>query len=63
MTNLSKLKVKIFSDGADVNDMLEQLKNPLIRGFTTNPTLMRKVGISNYKRFALDSLKVINSTK
>ena len=60
MTDLSKLKVKIFSDGADLDDMLEQLKNPLIRGFTTNPTLMRKVGILNYKDFALDVLKMIN---
>ena len=53
---MEKLKVKIFADGADRGGMLEMYRNPLIRGMTTNPTLMRKAGISDYKEFALDIL-------
>ena len=56
MNPLEKLKVKIFADGADRAGMLEMYCNPLIRGMTTNPTLMRKAGISDYKEFALDIL-------
>lgn len=51
--------VKIFADGADKKTMLEAYNNPLIYGLTTNPTLMRKVGISNYKEFAIDILSEI----
>lgn len=47
-----KLKVKVFADGADMAAMLEMYKNPLVRGFTTNPSLMRKAGISDYQGFA-----------
>lgn len=46
----------IFADGADKNSILELNKNPLIQGFTTNPTLLRKAGVINYKEFALDLL-------
>jgi len=53
------LKVKLFADGAEKAGMLEMYKNPLIAGFTTNPTLMKKAGISNYKEFARDILSVI----
>ncbi len=53
------LKVKIFADGADKNGMLEMYSNPLIAGFTTNPTLMRKANILQYKDFALDVLSMI----
>ena len=60
MIDLSKLKIKIFADGADIKDMILQLKNPIVRGFTTNPTLMRKAGIINYKKFALEVLKTID---
>lgn len=56
---LSELKVKIFADGADRAGMLEMYRNPLIKGFTTNPTLMRKAGVSDYRTFALDILRVI----
>ena len=59
MHSLGELKVKIFADGADREGMLELYRNPLISGFTTNPTLMRKVGITDYKAFALDILKEI----
>jgi len=53
------MNVKIFADGADKAGMLEMNKNPLISGFTTNPTLMRKAGITDYKVFALDIIKEI----
>ncbi|MFB3892144.1 MAG: transaldolase [Phycisphaerae bacterium] len=60
MPTLSELKIKIFADGADKAGMLEMYKNPLIKGFTTNPTLMRKAGVSDYEAFARDILGVIN---
>lgn len=53
------LQVKIFADGADIKGILEMYQNPWINGFTTNPTLMRKAGISHYKTFALDILSKI----
>ncbi len=53
------LKVKLFADGAEKAGMLEMYKNPLISGFTTNPTLMRKAGITDYKAFSLDILSEI----
>ena len=56
---MKQLKVKLFADGAEKAGMLEMYRNPLISGFTTNPTLMRKAGISNYKAFALDILSLI----
>lgn len=48
----SDLKVKIFADGADLNSMVELYNNPLIKGYTTNPTLMRKAGVEDYSAFA-----------
>ncbi len=59
MTSLADLKVKIFADGADRAGMLELYRNPSIKGFTTNPTLMRNAGITDYEAFARDILKVI----
>ena len=56
---ISDLRVKIFADGADKAGMLRLYANPLIKGFTTNPTLMRKAGIADYQAFALDLLKAI----
>jgi transaldolase len=53
------LKVKIFSDGADRQGMLEMYRNPLIKGFTTNPTLMHKAGVSDYRAFAGEILAAI----
>jgi transaldolase len=53
------LKTKIFADGAEKASMLEMYNNPLISGFTTNPTLMRKAKIKDYKEFAQDILKFI----
>jgi len=53
------LRVKIFADGADKADILRLYGNPAIKGFTTNPTLMRKAGISDYEAFAKDILGTI----
>lgn len=54
-----KLKVKLFADGAGKDGMFEMSKNPLIKGFTTNPTLMKKAGIKNYSSFAKNVLSTI----
>ncbi len=51
--------VKIFADGADLDGILALYKNPLIKGFTTNPTLMRKAGITDYEDFARRLMKAI----
>lgn len=56
---LSDLRVKLFADGADKAGMLEMYAKPYIKGFTTNPTLMRKAGISDYRAFARDVLASI----
>ena len=58
MTNFDG-KIKIFCDGATLPALLEMYKNPRISGFTTNPTLMRKAGITNYEEFAKEVLKNI----
>ena len=58
---LADLKVKIFADGADISTIARLCKNPIIRGFTTNPTLMRKVGITDYRAFALEALGVVGA--
>jgi len=57
--NVADLRVKLFADGAEKKSMLELYANPLIRGFTTNPTLMRKANITDYEAFAHDILTAI----
>jgi transaldolase len=59
MKSLSELKIKIFADGANKTTMLQLYAQSYIRGFTTNPTLMRKAGITDYEGFARDILKAI----
>ena len=59
MKTLNSLRVKIFADGADKAGMLEMYGKPHIRGLTTNPTLMKKAGLKDYKAFARDILTVI----
>ena len=59
MSKVNTLKVKLFADGADLAGMKEMAANPLVKGFTTNPTLMRKAGVADYKAFALEVLKAI----
>jgi len=56
---LEDLRIKVFADGADKNGLLELNRNPLVRGMTTNPTLMRKAGIADYESFAREVLETI----
>jgi transaldolase len=53
------LRVRIFADGADLPVMLEMARQKWIQGFTTNPTLMRKAGVADYRAFAKDVLAAI----
>lgn len=57
--SVDQLRIKIFADGADLQGMLEMNAKSYIQGLTTNPTLMRKAGITNYARFAKSVLKEI----
>src|SRR5437762_12508612 len=59
MKSVSELNVKIFADGADLKGISNLSRNPLIKGFTTNPTLMRKAGIQHYRGFARAVLGII----
>jgi transaldolase len=59
VTSIADLHVKLFADGADLADMLDLYRWPHIRGFTTNPTLMHKAGVRDYRRFARDILAAI----
>ena len=54
------LRIHLYSDGADVRDMVAARAAGLVKGFTTNPTLMRKSGISDYESFARDALKAVS---
>ena len=56
---LTNLRTKIFADGAELDGMLALYRQPHIKGFTTNPTLMRKAGITDYRRFAQQVLAAI----
>jgi transaldolase len=58
---LKDLKVKVYADGADKKGMLELNANPLIQGLTTNPTLMRKAGLTDFEAFARDILQSITA--
>jgi transaldolase len=57
--DLAALSVKLFADGADLDGILSLYRNPLIKGFTTNPTLMRKAGINDYPAFARRLLEAV----
>ena len=59
MKLVSDLKIKIFADGADRGGILEMYGRPFISGFTTNPTLMNKAGIRDYRAFAADILRAV----
>jgi transaldolase len=59
MRAVDELRVKIFADGADKAGMLDMYAKPYIKGFTTNPTLMRKAGVDDFETFARDILKCI----
>jgi len=60
MRLLDDLKVKLYADGADQAGMVEMYRKPHVKGFTTNPTLMRKAGITDYRAFATEILQVIS---
>ncbi len=55
-----KMKVKIFADGADLANIKSLASNKYVRGFTTNPSLMRKAGVVDYQTFAKDVQNIIN---
>jgi len=59
--DLKNLQVKIFADGANLRDIIEMNENPLIKGLTTNPTLMKKAGVKNYKEFAEEVLSIVKT--
>jgi transaldolase len=59
LKKIEELKVKIFADGADKSGMLEMYSKPFIKGLTTNPTLMKKAGITDYRAFCKDILTSI----
>jgi transaldolase len=56
---VTHLRTKIFADGAELDGMLALYRQPFIKGFTTNPTLMRKAGITDYRAFAKEVLRAI----
>jgi len=58
--NLNELKIKLFADGADISTMKEVYQAGLVKGFTTNPTLMKKAGVTNYETFARTVLTEIS---
>ena len=58
---VKKFKIKIFADGADFNSIKRLNSKKFISGFTTNPSLMKKAGIKNYKKFALSILKFVKT--
>jgi transaldolase len=60
MITTDTLKVKIFADGADKESIEQLVSNPLIEGFTTNPTLMRAAGVADYETFSKDVLEIID---
>lgn len=59
MDNLKNMNIEIFADGADLNSMKELDKDKNINGFTTNPSLMKKAGVTDYKKFAKEVLSNI----
>ena len=59
MNYLKNMKIKIFADGANLDFIKELNLNDNISGFTTNPSLMKKAGVKDYKSFSLDVLKII----
>ncbi len=59
MANIADLKVKVFADGADLQSMKAMYANPVVKGFTTNPTLMKAAGVTDYVDFARKVLAAI----
>jgi transaldolase len=59
MPEISELKIKLFADGANIDEIAKMNANVLIKGLTTNPTLMKKSGVHNYKDFCLEVLQTV----
>ncbi len=59
--HLDRLQAHIYADGADLRSLIDLYRNPLIKGLTTNPTLMRKAGIGDYERFAREALAEVTA--
>ena len=59
MSSVAALKIKLFMDGAELSAIRTMAANPLIKGFTTNPTLMRKAGVIDYAVFAREVIRII----
>ena len=59
MSGIKNLNIKLFADGANISEMIDDYKRGIVSGFTTNPTLMRKANITNYEQFARDAIKAI----
>lgn len=60
--SLDRLTIKVFADGADLDGIRLAIENPLVKGFTTNPTLMRKAGVKDYAAFAHEVLGLLSGT-
>lgn len=60
MVTVNELKVKVFADGADLDGIRALTQNPVVKGYTTNPTLMKQAGISDYLGFSKQVLEVID---
>jgi len=58
---MKKIKIKIFADGANLKEILKLNTKSVIKGFTTNPSLMKKSGVKNYKNFAKEILKKVQN--
>ena len=56
---MAKLNVEVFADGADIEEMKAAYKNKQVDGFTTNPSLMAKAGVTDYKAFAEEAVREI----
>jgi len=59
MRGLPQFRIKLYADGADLNGMIEEYRKGIASGFTTNPTLMKKAGVTSYEEFAKAALKAI----
>jgi transaldolase len=59
MAGLQQFRIKLYADGADLNGMIEEYKKGIVSGFTTNPTLMKKAGVTSYEEFAKAALTAI----
>ncbi len=59
MIDINNFQISIYADGADLNSIRQSKLNPLVKGFTTNPTLMRQAGVTDYETFAKQALEIV----